>query len=465
MSEAASSSHASFAIAAPESTVARTRSSGALSQLLWWSATAGILAANLVYHSRTDPGDRLMVRRGAALEEPVSWYHAQVLDRLTFADLVVIAFALGAALHRFARGDVGFSRRASYVVLVSAATITFGVVVGLYHGGSYPFGDWRNLLVGALFAFGLWSTVLREDVDSLRFTRLFVALVAGYSAFRLFEYVRGAGEVTFFGRTTVGDYAALEYVVAAVALSLVMLRSGRTPNFWWGAVALGTAVVVLSFRRYAWIELGVVFAFFITLSVRYRHRYLVGILGVALATAVAVAASWSILPWSERFASLNIGASASSNQLAATNESHIDDIRDGLDQVRRQPILGLGVGVQWVGERTVVWKGESGMVHNGPVHVWVKFGLPGLAVFFALYAVLFRWLWRRRRGNSFSDLVALGGGIFLFGQFLVTLTIFQWAFDRPETSLLVFALLAAASPVVHTRRQRTRASREVEVWD
>jgi O-antigen ligase len=425
-----------------------------VSRLAWWVATGAILAANLIYHSRLDPSDRLALRETGALAE-VSWFQQNAIAGFAPADLAVICFAVAAILSRLARHRGEVSRRVTYVTLAVATVIAIGVTVGLYHGSSNPFGDWRNLFVGALFGLALWSAVIRDDGDSLRFAQLFVAIVGAYGAFQLFDYARGGGEVSFYGRTPLADHATLEYIVAAVAVSLAMLRAGRSKLLWVIGIGAGAGVTLLAFRRFAWIELVIVFAVFVVISLRARRRYLIGVLVVLIACIGTLAATWSSLPWSERFASLDTRKSSATNALAATNEGHVDDIRDGLDVVRASPVFGLGVGVEWVGERTVAWRGSAGTVHNGPLTVWIKFGLAGVLLYFFLYALLFRSLWKRRAGDAYSDLVAVGAGAFLFSQFIVALTVFQWPFETREGSLLVFGLLAATFPIASQVVHRT----------
>ena len=58
---------------------------------------------------------------------------------------------------------------------------------------------------------------------------------------------------------------------------MAMLRTRRTPALWWAGIVVGTAVVVLAFRRYAWVELATVFAAFVLLSGVNRRRYIVSI--------------------------------------------------------------------------------------------------------------------------------------------------------------------------------------------
>jgi O-antigen ligase len=412
---------------------------------LWWLAVGIILGGAMIFHSGLDPADRFALKQ-SGISYGVSWWNRQLAGPFTPSDLAVFAFAYLAGTVRFSSAPIRFSRVGGAYAAVIATAVAMGAAVGVYHGTESPIGDWRNLAVGSLFAFGLWSTVLSTSANVLRFAQLLAGLVSLYGLWLLLQYATGGGDIAFYGRTPVGDHSSIEYFVAVVAVSLAMLRSGRISWLWWLAIAIGTAVVLLSFRRYAWLEIGTVAAVFVLFAHRGRMRYIIGLAGVAAIAAAAIALTWNSLQWSERFASLDPSATSSQNELAATNENHLDDIRDGLDQIRAHPIFGLGVGVTYVGTRTLVWKGVAGMVHNGPVSVWIKFGAFGLIVYVVSYLALLRRLLARRRGRRPENLFALGALAFFIGSLASTATVYPWIFEQPGSALLAFAVMAAAFP-------------------
>ncbi len=419
----------------------------------WWVATALILFSAVYFHSKLDPGTRFAIKNlGPSPNYGPSWFQDQKFGPFTPADLATFAFAYLAFVRRVGRRDFRVSRLAVYLTIGIAIPIAIGVVVGETNRTHSPFGDWRNLAQGGLIAFGLWSTVLRSERGCLRLAQLFVAIVAGYGGLQLVEYLKGGGELAFYGRTPTADHATLEYMVAAVAISLAMLRTRYTRLLWWAGVAIGTVVVVLAFRRYAWVELATVFGVFALLSGRDRRKYLKGVLAVAMAGAVAIALTWSTLHWSERFASLNPLVTKSQNALAATNQSHINDILDGLDQIQAHPVVGLGVGVTYVGQRTARWKGDAGMVHNGPVEIWIKFGILGFLLYFVLYGIVFGRIWRRRKGTAVTDVLAWGAGAFLLGNWVINTTVYSWPFGVWEKSVLTFVMVALAFPALSSAR-------------
>ena len=184
--------------------------------------------------------------------------------------------------------------------------------------------------------------MLQTERDCFRFAQIFVAIMAVYGVDQLMNYAKGGGEIAFYGRTTSGDHATLEFMVAAVGISMAMLRTGGRGALWMAGIVIGTAVVILAFRRYAWVELATVFAAFVLLSGANRRRYLVSIAAVAAAWLITVALTWSALDWGSRLNSLDPTLTRDQNVYATTNQGHIDDILDGWDQVRANPVTVSG---------------------------------------------------------------------------------------------------------------------------
>jgi hypothetical protein len=405
-----------------------------LARFVWWSLATLIIFCAIYFHSKTDPGTRFAIRNGALTNYGPAWWDQQKFGPVTPGDLAVIAFAYMGAVARLGSGRLHISERTAWLLGLSSTAVLIGIATGIYNETPSPFGDWRNLAVGALFAFALWSTIIRTDRDCLRLAQIYVVIMVGYGIDQLMQYAAGGGEIAFYGRTTTGDHATLEFMVAAVGISMVMLRTRRTPLLWWAGILVGTAVVALAFRRYAWIELATVFTAFVLFSGVNRRRYMVSIGAVTFAALITIALTWSALDWGGRFASLDPTQTRSQNVYATTNQG------------TAHPITGIGVGVLYHPTRTARWKGDAGMVHNAPIEVWIKFGLLGVGIFFAIYFILFRDIWRRRRGQRISDLLAFGVGTYFLGNFVIICSVYSWPFSTWEKSILVFTLLAMAYP-------------------
>ena len=69
------------------------------------------------------------------------------------------------------------------------------------------------------------------------------------------------------------------------------------------------------------------------------------------------------------------------SEFGADNADHWHDLLDAWDQVRQSPLMGIGVGTAYPTWRIRNWKSESVMVHNAPIHVWLKYGVAGVVCY------------------------------------------------------------------------------------
>ncbi len=418
----------------------RSRALDRLAPWPFWAFATMVLIGCVIFHSRTDPGIRYSIKQLDAANFGPDWFLAQKFGKLTPCDVLIGMFTYLSLCYRLGtQRPVRFSRRAFRWAVVIAIPLVIGFAVGWYHGTT-NLGDSRYFIMGSIFALGLWSSILSSEEGAFRWAQIFSGVTGVYGFVQLLEYSRGGGEIAFYGRTPLADHATLEYMVAGVAVSLAMSRTGRTSWLWWFTVASGSMVVVLGFRRYAWVELAAVFGVYLVLSGR---KYLKGSMVMLAAAAVGVVVLGSSLNFGGRILSLDPFASKSSNVYATTNQGHINAVLDGLNEVLQHPITGLGTGVSFVGSVT---GNQIGQTQNGPVETWVRYSIVGLFVFFLAYYCLFRDLWKRRRGTRYSDQLGWGIGAFLAGQFVIVCTFYPWPFDTPEKAVLTFSVLCMAYP-------------------
>ena len=115
----------------------------------WWTWAASITACGLFFRefpipTAVNPSDLVPSR-----------FHTAVIAGFTPADVLILAFATCALLARLAAGRTAFSRRIPVVVFWAAVPIIIGIWVGLNHGSHSPYGDWKNLALGALYSWSL----------------------------------------------------------------------------------------------------------------------------------------------------------------------------------------------------------------------------------------------------------------------------------------------------------------------
>jgi O-antigen ligase len=104
--------------------------------------------------------------------------------------------------------------------------------------------------------------------------------------------------------------------------------------------------------------------------------------------------------------------------------------------------MGIGLGTSYPTWRIKNWKTESVMVHNAPLHVWLKYGLAGLACYLWFHVALLGWLYRQsksRTSNAFLSAVFA----YLAAQFAMTLGFAPWPYSELQLTTLMSFLLAA----------------------
>jgi hypothetical protein len=328
----------------------------------------------------------------------------------------------------------------------------------LVGGVTELFADWRNLVVYAAIVIAVtpWlaSRSWRHEVP--------MDLAIGYGILSigiLIQWLAGGGAEVFDQRITIFSWPHLFAVTlsAIVCASVWVSGIGHLPQL--RAMAIRTSaivsslVVLLSFRRSFWLSLGVGIAG--VLIVAGRRGFLNTQRVTALSAAVVMAVTTLFVAMGqevviERFASF---LPTSNSSYSATNEDHINDLVEGLEAIGENPVLGLGIGRFYETPLLDDWKETSFEVHNAALHVWLKFGLLGLAVFIGLHV---RWILaslqlqfpRTEIGAAFA-----GVAMYIVSQFANTLAQ-TWVYGRVQMTVqmaVLFAVLLACAPEATTR--------------
>ena len=147
-------------------------------------------------------------------------------------------------------------------------------------------------------------------------------------------------------------------------------------------------IVLLCFRRTYWGELAVGTLLLLLLQRRHRIRST-----IVICAMVGLAAAMLGPSFYARLQSFDL--SRMDSEFSADNADHLGDLLDGWDQVRQSPLMGIGVGTSYSTWRIRNWKTESVMVHNAPIHVWLKYGIAGLICYLWFHVLLFVWLYKQ----------------------------------------------------------------------
>ena len=136
------------------------------------------------------------------------------------------------------------------------------------------------------------------------------------------------------------------------------------------------------------------------------------------------------------------------------NPDHVGEVLDAWEQVQQHPVMGIGLGHSFETARIQGWKEESVMVHNAPLHVWLKYGLWGLGCYLWFHAVMLRWLRARMKAESvhnrreeplsFTSAFTAAALCFLAAQFVVSLGFMPWPYSSLQSTTLIAFVLAVA---------------------
>jgi O-Antigen ligase len=329
------------------------------------------------------------------------------------------------------------------------AAIAIAMVYGWLHGGDNLFFDWRALALGAglYVVFALWTRTPRETDWSVR-------LFAGYLALRMvwlyLNFARGGGDVIVGMRIPVFDGPTLSAIVftAVFALCLSDASGSRGGALIWSVLSAAAYVLVLlCFRRTFWTQLGVATLILLVLQKKHRGRKLM------LASLAVVIVAATIGPaFYERMQSMDF--TQDDTEFSQGNPDHVGEVLDAWEQALQHPVMGIGLGRSFQTARIPGWKEESVMVHNAPLHVWLKYGLLGLVCYLWFHLAVFRALWARLKASGphnhsravFHARSAFTAAalVYLAAQFVVSLGFTPWPYSSLQsTTLIAFALAVA----------------------
>lgn len=329
-------------------------------------------------------------------------------------------------------------------------SIGVSLTYGALQGGTELFFDWRNILLGSLFALTIYN-LIGTSTHNLRIAC--VALIASVfvkTLYLLFAFMTGRSDfqllgvrIPVFDGPTLGN--AVFVSVAALVIALGVKSFGKEVRFFFffssGVTTL--LLVVLSFRRSFWVQF--VIAGLVAVALLRKRR----LAATALAMFLLIAAYVQLGPtFGQRLLSLD--PFNTSGAFTETNQDHVNDVLDAWDVIKASPILGHGLGRTYETDRINTWKAESWGVHNAVLHVWLRYGLLGMVTFIGFHISLFQWLLRliRRLPNwSFEKgwLVATLG--YLVGVFATGLTFVPWPYGSFQMAIVTLSLIAIAARI------------------
>jgi O-antigen ligase len=360
----------------------------------------------------------------------------RIIDVLLF--LVFSAHAFALACLRDTHGHL--PRTLKFIVCGFGLAIAISFVYGAEHSGHNFFFDWRALALGLGFyiTYRFWVQMPAEAKQAVQ---IFAVVASLRILVLLAAYLLGLGDSLLGVRIPTFDGPTISTAVftALLGISMSSFTSGVAKRVAWLLFAtVAMILVVICFRRTYWAELALGMAIMAVVGTRHRLRGLVLLACIAGVGWLAMGPSLM-----DRLTSFDF--TSSDNPYATDNVDHVGDVLDAWDQVRASPVMGMGLGRSYATWRIRNWKDESVMVHNAPLHVWLKYGLLGLGFYLAYHLLLLGLLWARARRASASQRAVISATLaYLAAQFFVSLGFTPWPYSAVQSTNLTAFLLAVA---------------------
>ncbi len=367
--------------------------------------------------------------------------YAKVAGGFRFIDLAIlfVVFVHVVALGCLRSNVMRFPRPLVLPGLAFLGCIGVAIAYGRSRGGSNFFFDWRGLALGIGLYF-VWSLWLRNGFDVAAAVRVFAIYMAARIALLYVLYLAGYRDTLAGVPIPIFDGPVLSSIVFTGLLAFRYRESSRgAGRLLWSCLAVAAYMfVLLCFRRTYWGELAVGTFILLLLQKRNRIRNAVLLAGMVALAAIILGASFS-----SRIQSLDV--TRDDGEFSADNANHVYDLMDAWYQVRQSPLMGIGLGTSYSTWHIRSWKTESVMVHNAPLHVWLKYGIAGLIFYIWFHVALLRWLYRRSTAARSSNPAFLVAAFaYLAAQFAMTLGFAPWPYSELQLTTLMSFLLAAA---------------------
>jgi O-antigen ligase len=347
-------------------------------------------------------------------------------------------------------------------LLLLLGGMVLGTIVGVFDGADHSalLNSARRL--GYLLVVPLLTSAV---IDSRRALRAALAVAAALVAYK--SVTGAAGWLLGQGREV--DGSVLTYysptanflnLVFLLAVGGALIRRAPIPRVLVWLAPLTFAVLILSFRRNFWIAFVLGALLLVLVASGRRGRQLL-IPAAALAAAAlffaygALSTSQSDSPIVTRVQSL----SPTKLESGAYDRYRIDEQRNVRAEIRRSPLVGIGLGVPWTARYPLAVSFGSALrdySHIVLTWYWLKMGLIGIAAYLLLMGTAVRTgirLWR----ESSDDLLRIPGlalGIGFVGLVVAEGTGSYTGVDPRMTVLVAVCLgwLAAATRVLAAPR-------------
>lgn len=348
--------------------------------------------------------------------------YGSVIKGLTILDLLVLVLAVAVLLdcHRRRERPRG-AGALSFALLLLTFALIGGAVTGHYAGASTreiyePLIKVSHVIMLPL----LVVNMSRGSSSWKRFLELTAVLIAIKSLLGIYLAETSAqapveGHPLSYLEPTV-NWLTMVYVLVVLG---ALMQKVRLPGWAYAIAPFALASLLLSYRRSFWIGAVLGIAIVVVIAAGPRGRRVVvpalallSTLIVLLLSSAGGTSSTSSNPILARAASLN-PTKVTTN---VEDRYRIDERRNVLANLRRQPITGLGIAVPWTAQYPMSTEHEGGRLYTHMIILWywLNLGMLGLIGYVVLmgsilWMSLGVWRWHPQPLIRVIGLAMLGG--------------------------------------------------------
>ena len=246
---------------------------------------------------------------------------------------------------------------------------------------------------------------------------------------------------TLRGPNPLGAYACMVLVLIVAAVSNHKIKKEKWPLAVTAILSAGGVVALwASYSRSAMVGMiAAIVIVIVAINMRRLSPRVWGVIGVV----ILILFSGLFMTSNTKFVSnVLLHDNPDSTSISNSNEDHISSLKDGMNQLIRQP---LGAGIGSTGSASIL-SGKTEIIENQYLFVAHEVGWLGLLLFVSIFAAILLKLWDLRKDWLALGVFASGIGLALIGLLLPV-----WVDDT--VAIIWWGLAAIAlSPVIERHK-------------
>ncbi|MBE2943850.1 hypothetical protein HPK10_11515 [Anoxybacillus flavithermus] len=282
--------------------------------------------------------------------------------------------------------------------LLFFVAISWGAFVAAINQNSFDLNSmglqtWKNIIYATLI--GVTFINFNYTKNQLyKFLDFFVFIVFLKSSIGLIKYLLGNGqEFYFLGKIVFSTVDTLFIICLAyfIVLNTIVFKKNKK-LYYYIYLIIFFLVIILSLKRNFLLIMScgtLLTLLFSSFTGKVKFILTLMILTCTLLPAISFT-DVDLNTVYLRFKAINIFDKDNAKDTMTSDNGHIDDILDGIDNVKKEPILGQGFNAK-IQRYRVGWQKSDTFLHNAYLAVWINMGLLGIILYVKVIWNIFKY--------------------------------------------------------------------------